>query len=150
MLSIWDFASVLRAAQMSHAPLVPLVQGAFYMQAPPNVDGEFIVNTLQSCVFIETLAGPQGMVTTWQLCGIADDRDGHAAMWWLDGIVNELYLLFSRGEETLTPFFEPHGYECELSRVLSMVPPSKQQIGNASKWRFGVLAEIIVQPKEEF
>ena len=150
MLSIWDFASALRAAQMSHAPLAPLVKGAFYMQAPPGVDGEFIINTLQSCVFIETLAGPQGMVTTWQLCGVADDRDGKSAMWWLDGIVNELYLLFQRGDGALTPHLDRFGYECESSRVLSMIAPSKQQIGNASKWRFGVLAEIIVQPKEDF
>ena len=80
MLSIWDFASAIRATQMARIELATLVRGAFYMQAPPGVEGEFIVNTLQSCVFVETLAGPQGMTTTWQLCGIADDRDGKSAM----------------------------------------------------------------------
>lgn len=149
MLSIWDFASTLRAAQIAHPALSTLIQGAYYMQAPPGIEGEFVINTLQSCVFISTFAGPQGMQTTWQLCGIADDRDGKSAMWWLDSIVNELYLLFQRGEDALTPFFAPHGYECEVSRVLSMLAPSKQQIGNTTKWRFGVLAEIIVQPMED-
>lgn len=153
MISLFGFCEALKSTIQADTVLQSLdVKGAFYQIAPGGVVGEFVVHQMQSGTFDRTLGGVQDMRFTWQICGLAGERDGQSPIKRADLISLRLFEMLDggiedgRGETLLSSALAPLGFYCELIRAVGFVPPRYEQVSGVQKWRCGHLYEIMLEP----